>query len=257
MNIAVLTPERIQSIALLNNLVQHQLTPKLIIFEERKTRPKLIHQLKARLRPFLFFYREDVKIVRVKKRQEVKANKYLREAIKNLGLGSPLGTTIPTERVCSVNSTRVVELLVTFEIDLLFIWGIPILKPHIINAVRCMVVNAHTSLLPHYKGANVEFWMFHNNDFQHAGVTFHQVDAGVDTGAILDQIPASPSDFITPEWLRASNSIRVIKNLPLVLEKLIAKDTSLKIRKQDTDIQTRTYRFQDIQIEHLRKVYLA
>ena len=46
--------------------------------------------------------------------------------------------------------------------------------------------NVHFSLLPKYRGCNTSVWPILHGEEEH-GVTLHQIDAGVDTGPIIDQ----------------------------------------------------------------------
>jgi methionyl-tRNA formyltransferase len=46
--------------------------------------------------------------------------------------------------------------------------------------------NIHFSLLPKYRGCNTAVWPILEGEENH-GVTLHEIDAGVDTGAIIDQ----------------------------------------------------------------------
>lgn len=46
--------------------------------------------------------------------------------------------------------------------------------------------NIHLSLLPKYRGCNTSIWPILNGEEMH-GVTLHEIDPGVDTGAVIDQ----------------------------------------------------------------------
>ena len=56
----------------------------------------------------------------------------------------------------------------------------------LLNAFPKKIVNIHPSLLPKYKGLNAIKQAIDNNDNE-LGVTIHYVDAGMDTGEIIDQ----------------------------------------------------------------------
>ena len=49
------------------------------------------------------------------------------------------------------------------------------------------LVNIHNSPLPSYRGSNPINWALKNNENFH-GVTLHEIDSGVDTGPILNQV---------------------------------------------------------------------
>jgi len=61
-----------------------------------------------------------------------------------------------------------------------------LLPPEIIRLPRLGMINLHPSLLPKYRGPNVWFWQYYENDRQ-GGVTIHHLDEGEDTGDILKQ----------------------------------------------------------------------
>ncbi len=61
-----------------------------------------------------------------------------------------------------------------------------LLKPKVFNLPRLGTINVHPSLLPQYRGANPFAWQYYYMDLQ-GGVTVHQIDAGMDTGAIFEQ----------------------------------------------------------------------
>lgn len=60
---------------------------------------------------------------------------------------------------------------------------------------KIATINAHPSLLPKYRGPNPYFWVIKNQE-QVSGITFHLIDEGFDTGAILaqEEIKIYPSD---------------------------------------------------------------
>lgn len=73
------------------------------------------------------------------------------------------------------------------DIDVILVGGFSIiLKPPIIELPRIGCVNTHSSLLPRHRGPNPFSAAILAGDTA-SGVTFHWVDAGVDTGNIIEQ----------------------------------------------------------------------
>jgi methionyl-tRNA formyltransferase len=74
-----------------------------------------------------------------------------------------------------------------------------LLPPAVFNLPRWGAVNAHASLLPAYRGAAPIQWALANGETT-TGVTTMQIDAGLDTGAMLEQraVPIGP-DETAPE----------------------------------------------------------
>ena len=54
--------------------------------------------------------------------------------------------------------------------------------------------NIHFSLLPKYKGMYTSIWPL-LNDEEVTGVTLHEIDSGIDTGSIIDQLEISISEY--------------------------------------------------------------
>jgi hypothetical protein len=83
----------------------------------------------------------------------------------------------------SPNHAEVVRWTEVNDIDIVLIMVGNILKPAIINAPKIGVINKHASLLPSCRGLFPSFWGRLTG--VSIGVTFHQVDAGIDTGKAL------------------------------------------------------------------------
>jgi hypothetical protein len=83
----------------------------------------------------------------------------------------------------SPNDAEVINWTEANDIDIVLIMVGNILKPAIINAPKIGVINKHASLLPSCRGLFPSFWGRLTG--AEIGVTFHQVDAGIDTGKAL------------------------------------------------------------------------
>ena len=115
------------------------------------------------------------------------------------------------------------RLLRAYEPDLMLCWGFPWKIPGAALAVpRLGSVNLHPASLPRYRGPVPFAWALRNGDSQF-GVTWHRMDAELDTGPILAQatVPIEDADQtifdIGPRVLAAAFEL-----LPGVLEKVIA-----------------------------------
>ena len=94
-----------------------------------------------------------------------------------------------------------VEALLMAKVDLIALAGfMRVLKGEFLRAFEGRVINVHPSLLPSFPG--LEAW---KQAFDHGvkvtGCTVHCVDAGVDSGPIIAQLPVSVEDGDTPELL--------------------------------------------------------
>lgn len=95
-----------------------------------------------------------------------------------------------------VNTEKFKKELLKLNPDIILVgsWGEKISKD-IYNLPKIAAINAHPSLLPKYRGPNPYFWTIRNRE-QVSGITFHLIDKGYDTGAILaqEEIRIYPSD---------------------------------------------------------------
>jgi methionyl-tRNA formyltransferase len=82
-----------------------------------------------------------------------------------------------------------------------------ILRPPMLALFEGGITNLHTSLLPANRGANPNVWPL--VDGSPAGVTLHQIDAGVDTGPIYAQraVPVTPDDDAKTLYERLQHAI--------------------------------------------------
>lgn len=103
---------------------------------------------------------------------------------------------LPEIKAKSVNSKEFKKALLKLNPDIILVgsWGEKI-KKEIYSLPKIATINAHPSLLPKYRGPNPYFWVIRNQE-QVSGVTFHLVDKGYDTGAILaqEEVKIYPSD---------------------------------------------------------------
>lgn len=94
---------------------------------------------------------------------------------------------IPEINARSVNSKEFSKALLKLSPDILLVgsWGEKI-KKEIYDIPKIASINAHPSLLPKYRGPNPYFWTIRNRELS-SGVSFHLIDGGYDTGAIIAQ----------------------------------------------------------------------
>jgi hypothetical protein len=92
----------------------------------------------------------------------------------------------PLIEVDNINSGRSMDLLKTWRPDIIVSLGDRIIKRHILAIPRLGILNAHSSLLPKYRGTATEFWQLVNGETS-TGVTIHWMAERVDEGAVLIQ----------------------------------------------------------------------
>jgi len=83
--------------------------------------------------------------------------------------------------------TNFVKNLEALKPDLFFINSYSmILKKDLLSIPKIKTLNIHAGLLPKNRGCNPIQWGIINED-KYAGVSLHEVDEGIDTGAIIEQ----------------------------------------------------------------------
>ncbi len=160
-------------------------------------------------------------VLRVERRLFEEADLVLEGGIAAMDLlpGWPAGP--PLLEVDDMNKAFVAERLRAEAPSALVVFGTGILRRVVLDIAPA--INAHTSLLPHYRGTRSEFWQCRHNDPQTVGITFHLVDEGVDTGSILFQRPTATAWPTTPFLLRSHNTLEVIRHMPGALRAYLEK----------------------------------
>lgn len=109
------------------------------------------------------------------------------EIIQEHGLNPEPNPACEVLPVGSVNSPACREALAGLHPDVVMVIGTRIIKAETRGAIRGPLMNLHSGLAPKYRGQAGGYWALAKGDPDHAGVTIHLVDAGVDTGDVLYQ----------------------------------------------------------------------
>ena len=104
--------------------------------------------------------------------------------------------------------------------------GAPILKKTLFSIPEHGTINIHKSLLPNYKGMPYGFWEL-SDDAGKSGVSIHQVDEGLDTGAILCAREHPISPYATVFGLAAELDAMATSVLIEVLRLIESRDGNL------------------------------
>ena len=120
---------------------------------------------------------------------------------------------------------RVEPLLRALEPDLMLCWGFPWKLPQAaLDVAPLGSVNLHPALLPRHRGPIPLAWALRDGDGRF-GVTWHRMDAELDTGGILAQtsIPIDDDDFEITDF-GPKLGAAAFGLLPGVLERIAAGD---------------------------------
>jgi methionyl-tRNA formyltransferase len=131
---------------------------------------------------------------------------------------------LPREVNVLMPATRaaIAPLLASVDPDLVVCMGFPWKVPADALAVpRLGWLNGHPSLLPRHRGPVPVAWAIRNGDEQ-IGITFHRMDAELDTGPILAQRPIPLGEYAEPEEFYPRMGEVVLEVLREALERLAA-----------------------------------
>lgn len=126
---------------------------------------------------------------------------------------------IPAElirRVRYVNTEEGRGLLKQLAPALIIVNGTRIISSKTLKEVDSVFVNIHTGITPLFRGVHGGYWSVAKNRPDLFGTTIHYVDAGVDTGGIIQQVFTSPEkkdNFYTYPYLQYAVCLPVLKEV--------------------------------------------
>lgn len=128
--------------------------------------------------------------------------------------------------VGSVNSEACRAALIAAKPDVVLVYGTRILKSATLACVAAPFINYHAGYNPLYRGQHGAYWALVSGDRDHAGLTIHLVDEGVDTGGVLYQ---SVSQFTPADNIATYQYRQMADAIPLMIR---AADDALAGRLQ-------------------------
>ena len=147
-----------------------------------------------------------------------------------------------TLRVPSVNSDAAGAALHAVDVDVVVIIGCSILGKRTLAAAGPLVVNVHGGFLPYYRGNHCFFFAVYDRRLDRVGSTIHRVDAGIDTGNLIEVVRPPLTGDELPEHLYCRADHLAIHRLVGWLEAL-ERGVPLPARAQPA--AGRTYRTRD------------
>ena len=138
---------------------------------------------------------------------------------------------IPVINAHSINSENFIKQALKLKPDIILIgaWGEILKKPAIIlPKIAC--INCHPSLLPKHRGNNPYMSVIKEGETK-TGITFHLIDEGVDTGAILLQKEVFISNDDTGGSLRDKCAYKAKGTVAELLNEI--ENANLLPKKQD------------------------
>jgi folate-dependent phosphoribosylglycinamide formyltransferase PurN len=192
---------------------------------------------------------EERLLERVERQLQRKAEQPLAEFLGDESRAFPRVKTLFTD---DVNSDASAQFLKSQAPDLVVAFATGILRKPIFQAGRLGAVNAHTSLLPDYRGFWPEFWQVYDRAYTKTGISIHFIDEGVDTGDVVHTHHVPVSDSIDPFFLRTLNIIQVVRDYPLVIGNILRGTFS---RQRQDKSSTPVYRCRDVTPEKKQDLF--
>jgi amino acid adenylation domain-containing protein len=119
---------------------------------------------------------------------------------------------------------------------LLSVFNLQILPVEMIRLPRIAALNYHDAVLPRFAGLHATSWALINGEQSH-GVTWHLIDAGIDTGAVVAQRAVAISEDDTALSLNVKCSAAALEALSDLIPDLIRGS----ITADPQDLNRRTY----------------
>jgi methionyl-tRNA formyltransferase len=151
-----------------------------------------------------------------------------------------------------INSQFVIEWSKNIDYDFIAVFGSGILKDIWFKNQSKPIINLHLGLSPVYRGSATLFWPFFNEDLANLGTTIHLVDAGIDTGPIIDTVKLI--NHSNQNYYQITNRLikKSIKKYPKIVKKYLSGEITSK--PQDQIKQKYYYRKSDLTDSKLKKV---
>ncbi len=155
--------------------------------------------------------------------------------------------TYRTTRIRSINEDLVTQLLRQSRPDVTVVIGTSILKRRTLRAAGPVTINIHGGILPHYRGNHCVFFALYDGRPELAGSTIHFVDHGVDTGDIIERVPARAilQDSAEATYCRAEK-----RAFERIVELLKGYETGKPLPRQRQGAGGRTLRMRDRKPHH-------
>ena len=100
-------------------------------------------------------------------------------------IDSEIPKSVPVFHVSSMNSPEAHALLAEQDYDLGFVFGCGRISGNTIALFKSSFLNIHRGDSSRYRGLDSDLWAIYHDDFESIGATLHEVDARLDTGAVV------------------------------------------------------------------------
>lgn len=198
------------------NRLRHEVPLQAIVVEQPASRRLL---WKRRISKFGWWHVAGQLLFSVyARRLKAEAAARAAEICREFGLDGRLPEGIGIHEVASANDKQTIDTLRRLAPRVVVVNGTRILSKQVLESVDAVFLNMHVGITPKYRGVHGGYWALANRDPEHAGVTVHLVNTGIDTGAVLYQTRIHPSagdNFVTYPLLQVAAGIPLMRRAVL------------------------------------------
>lgn len=151
----------------------------------------------------------------------------------------------------SINSSRAVELANRYQPDYLVTFGCPILRQEWIEGFQNRIIGIHLGLSPYYRGSGTNYWPLVNQQPEAVGVTFMNLDSGIDTGSVVHQRRAA---YVLGDSIHTVNT-RLMSQSFDDLAQILMMEVNLNESEPINPKMGRYFKKSDFSIESLDELY--
>jgi len=151
-----------------------------------------------------------------------------------------------------LNSKATAEFVARIQPDIVFIFGVDLIKEPLFSILPDEKINMHLGLSPWYRGSATLFWPFYDLRPQYAGATFHYIVPEADAGAIIHQ---SVPELVRGDGIHDVGSKTVLKAVDDLVGLMNLRLLSGRFEVKDQKSSGRLFLTADFRPEHLRVIY--
>lgn len=146
----------------------------------------------------------------------------------------------PIFTVTNINEESSIRRVVNEDSDLIILSGARILSESFLESnKKSKIINIHAGITPAYRGVHGGYWALCNNDDVNFGSTIHFVDAGIDTGNIIEYARCSVTKKDSFNTYPTLQLVAALEKLPNVVS-LIFNDAVI-IKKEEMNSKLWTH----------------
>tara|TARA_B100000287_G_C20590642_1_gene764100 strand:+ start:417 stop:1211 length:795 start_codon:yes stop_codon:yes gene_type:complete len=151
-----------------------------------------------------------------------------------------------------LNTNKTARFIESCSPDLVFIFGVGMIKSPLLDVLPKYTINMHGGLSPRYRGSATLFWPFYFLEPAYAGMTFHYITSEPDAGNIIHQVvpKLKQGDGIHDVGCKA-----VLSGTNGVIELISSYQKKGDFKSHKQKGTGKNFLASDFKVEHLRLIY--